>query len=146
MIILWKNILISFYKVDLENQPFDPNKVWRYTLKRFADLALALAHEARTTQLLAISRGEPTPSLNTHKARLSPLATLDEEAELLFSDPLHDHLVEYDLTQYTIHRPRQHPTTQTERIRQRHTEWVPETRQNQDNYKRKRPVRSQWEP
>eukprot|EP00962_Isochrysis_galbana_P016393 scaffold4688_cov125-Isochrysis_galbana.AAC.1 len=25
MIILWKNILISFYKVDLENQPFDPN-------------------------------------------------------------------------------------------------------------------------
>jgi len=146
MIILWKNILISFYKVDLENQPFDPNKVWRYTLKRFADLALALAHEARTTQLLAISRGEPTPSLNTHKARLSPLATLDEEAELLFSDPLHDHLVEYDLAQYTIHRPRQHPTTQTERIRQRHNEWVPESRQNQDNYRRKRPVGSQWEP
>jgi len=59
MIILWKNILISFYKVDLENQPFDPTIVWRYTLKRFADLALALAHDARTTQLLAISRGEP---------------------------------------------------------------------------------------
>jgi len=34
MIILWKNILISFYKVDLENQPFDPNIVWKYTLKR----------------------------------------------------------------------------------------------------------------
>eukprot|EP00962_Isochrysis_galbana_P044954 scaffold17559_cov110-Isochrysis_galbana.AAC.12 len=59
---------------------------------------------------------------------------------------IHDHLVEYDLAQYTIHRPRQHPTTQTERIRQRHTEWVPETRQNQDNYRRKRPVGSQWEP
>eukprot|EP00962_Isochrysis_galbana_P033647 scaffold11310_cov107-Isochrysis_galbana.AAC.12 len=51
MIILWKIILISFYKVDLENQPFDPNIVWRYTLKRFADLALALAHDARTKQL-----------------------------------------------------------------------------------------------
>eukprot|EP00962_Isochrysis_galbana_P015449 scaffold4431_cov111-Isochrysis_galbana.AAC.1 len=46
------------------------NSVWRYTLKRFADLALALAHEARMTQLLAISRGEPPPSLNMHKARL----------------------------------------------------------------------------
>jgi len=44
---IWKNILISFYKVDLENQHFDPNAVWRYTLKRFADLALALAHDAR---------------------------------------------------------------------------------------------------
>eukprot|EP00962_Isochrysis_galbana_P034953 scaffold11917_cov128-Isochrysis_galbana.AAC.1 len=74
-------------------------------MKRFADLALALAHEARTTQLLAISRGEPPPSLNMHKARLSPLATLDEEAQLLFSDPFHDHLTEYDLAQYTIHRP-----------------------------------------
>eukprot|EP00962_Isochrysis_galbana_P038787 scaffold13807_cov95-Isochrysis_galbana.AAC.2 len=36
---------ISFYKVDLENQPFDPNIVWRYTLKGFADLSLALAHD-----------------------------------------------------------------------------------------------------
>mmetsp|Transcript_24978 Transcript_24978/g.80698 ORF Transcript_24978/g.80698 Transcript_24978/m.80698 type:complete len:225 (+) Transcript_24978:521-1195(+) len=71
MIILWKNILISFYKVDLENQPFDPNIVWRCTLKRFADLALALAHDARTKQLLAIGRGEPPPSLNSHQARLS---------------------------------------------------------------------------
>eukprot|EP00962_Isochrysis_galbana_P053419 scaffold24853_cov129-Isochrysis_galbana.AAC.3 len=44
------------------------------------------------TTLLAISRGEPPPSLNIHRARLSPLATLDEEAELLFSDTFHDHL------------------------------------------------------
>jgi hypothetical protein len=55
MIILWKNILISFYKVDMDNAPFDPNAIGRYTLKRFADLALAQAHEARTTQLLSIS-------------------------------------------------------------------------------------------
>eukprot|EP00962_Isochrysis_galbana_P047581 scaffold19493_cov101-Isochrysis_galbana.AAC.2 len=47
---------------------------------------LALAHDARTKQLLAISRGEPPLSLNVHRARLSPVATLDDEAELLFSD------------------------------------------------------------
>eukprot|EP00962_Isochrysis_galbana_P025028 scaffold7703_cov103-Isochrysis_galbana.AAC.16 len=59
-----------------------------------SDLALALAHDARTKQLLAIGRGEPPPSLNSHQARLSPLATLDEEAELLFLDELHNHLIE----------------------------------------------------
>eukprot|EP00962_Isochrysis_galbana_P006423 scaffold1732_cov117-Isochrysis_galbana.AAC.5 len=80
-----------------------PDTVWRYTLKRFVDLALALAHDARTKRLLAISRGEPPPSLNTYQPRLSPLATLDKEAELLFSDTLHDHLTEYDLlAQYTV--------------------------------------------
>ena len=146
MIILWKNILISFYKVDLENQPFDPNLVWRCTLKRFADLALALAHDARTKQLLAINRGEPPPSLNSHQARLSPLATLDEEAELLFSDELHNHLIECDLTQYTAKRTQQKPTTQSDRIRQRHAEWVPEAGSTQIRHRRKRPVGSQWEP
>jgi hypothetical protein len=62
MIILWKNILISFYKVDIENTPFNLDAVWDYTLKRFADLALAQAHEARTLQLRAISRGPPSPN------------------------------------------------------------------------------------
>eukprot|EP00962_Isochrysis_galbana_P024952 scaffold7688_cov130-Isochrysis_galbana.AAC.3 len=61
-----------------------------------------------------------------HQGRLSPLATLGEEAELLFSDALHNHLIEYDLTQYTAKRTQQKPTTQSDRIRQRHTEWVPE--------------------
>jgi hypothetical protein len=28
MIILWKNILISFYKVDMESTPFNPDAVW----------------------------------------------------------------------------------------------------------------------
>jgi hypothetical protein len=68
MIILQKNILISFYKVDIGNTPFDADAIWRYTLKRFADLAQAQAHEARAAQLLSISRGEDPPSL---KARAS---------------------------------------------------------------------------
>eukprot|EP00962_Isochrysis_galbana_P014498 scaffold4147_cov114-Isochrysis_galbana.AAC.8 len=98
-------------------------------------------------QLLAISRGEPPLYLNAYQARLSPLATLDEEAELLFSDTLHDHLTEYDLAQYTVNRPpQQNPTTQTERIRQRHTEWIPEAGPTQEKHRRKRPVGSQWEP
>jgi hypothetical protein len=82
MIIPWKNILTSFYRVDLENAPFNPDVVWHYTLKRFADLALAQAHEARTLQLRAISRGADPPSLSQFQARLTPLATLGEEAEL----------------------------------------------------------------
>eukprot|EP00962_Isochrysis_galbana_P016697 scaffold4780_cov120-Isochrysis_galbana.AAC.2 len=87
----------------------------------------------------------PPPSLNAYQyyqARLSPLATLDEEAELLFSDTLHDHLTEHDLAQYTVNRPQQNPTTQTERIRQRHTEWIPEAgpTPTQEKHRRKRPV------
>eukprot|EP00962_Isochrysis_galbana_P014021 scaffold3988_cov86-Isochrysis_galbana.AAC.3 len=66
----------------------------------------------------------------------------------IFSDTLHDHLTEYDLAQYTVNRPqqKQNPTTQTERIRQRHTEWIPEAGPTQENHRPKRPVGSQWEP
>jgi hypothetical protein len=81
IIILWKKILISFYKVDIENKPFDPDAVWYFTLKRFADLALVQAHEARTLQLRALSRGEAPPSLSSFTARLATLATLNEEAD-----------------------------------------------------------------
>jgi hypothetical protein len=54
--------------------------------------ALLLDHElceARTLQLRAISRGEEPPSLSQFQARLAPLATLGEEAELVFSRPLY---------------------------------------------------------
>jgi hypothetical protein len=87
----------------------------RYTLKRFADLALAQAHEARATQLLSISisRGEDLPSLtpyNLYNARLAPLATLGEGADLpqilRSQDPLYDYLVEFNLERYTINRQR----------------------------------------
>lgn len=81
IIILWKNILISFYKVDIENKPFDSDIVWYFTLKLFADLALVQAHEARTLQLHALSRGEDPPSLSGFKGRLAPLATLNEEGK-----------------------------------------------------------------
>jgi hypothetical protein len=76
-----ENIPISFYKVDIENALFNPDLVWHYKFKRFANLALAQAHEARTLQLRAISRGEDPrgdpPSLSQFRARLTPLATLD---------------------------------------------------------------------
>eukprot|EP00962_Isochrysis_galbana_P023142 scaffold6956_cov131-Isochrysis_galbana.AAC.5 len=88
------------------------------------------------------------PSLNIHRARLSPLATLDEEAELLFSDAFHDHLTEYDLAQYTHspqtktkphHSNRTHPPT-THRM-------DPGSGTNsRQSQAQKRPVGSQWEP
>jgi hypothetical protein len=108
MRILWKNILISFYEVDIENAPFKPDVVWHYTLKRFADLALAQtsARGPRTLQLRAIDRGEDPPSLSHFRARLTPLATLGEEAELSFSGPFYNYLVEFNLERYTINRPK----------------------------------------
>jgi hypothetical protein len=48
MIILRKNILILFYKVDMDNAPFDPDKIWRYTIKRFADSARDVASDLMT--------------------------------------------------------------------------------------------------
>eukprot|EP00962_Isochrysis_galbana_P039574 scaffold14209_cov112-Isochrysis_galbana.AAC.1 len=56
-----------------------------------------------------------------------------------------NHLIEYDLTQYTAKRTQQKPTTQSDRIRQRHTEWVPEAGSTQVRHRRKRPVGSQWD-
>jgi hypothetical protein len=110
-------MLISFYKVDMENTPFNPDAVWHYTLERFADLALAQAHEARTLQLRAISRGEDPPSLSQFQARLAPLATLGDEAELIFSDPLYDYLIEFNLERYTINRPKTEQQSTVQAIR-----------------------------
>jgi hypothetical protein len=117
MITLWKNILISFYIVDIDYTPFDADAIWRYTLKRFADLALAHAHEARTTQLFSISRGEDPPSLTRYNARLAPLATQGAEADFRFSGPLYDYLVEFNLERYTINRQRTEQRATIEEIR-----------------------------
>eukprot|EP00962_Isochrysis_galbana_P041441 scaffold15228_cov118-Isochrysis_galbana.AAC.10 len=137
-------VLLSFCHHAAAERKARPSRESNSFLRK--KLKVKETHDARTKQLLAISRGEPPPPLNSHQARLSPLATLDEEAELLFSDVLHNHLTEYDLTQYTANRTQQKPTTQSDRIRQRHTEWVPEAGSIQVRHKRKRPVGSQWEP
>eukprot|EP00962_Isochrysis_galbana_P040716 scaffold14791_cov131-Isochrysis_galbana.AAC.4 len=120
---------------------------------RFTDLALALAHDARTKQLLAISRGEPPPSLNTYQARLSPLASLDEdeEAELLFSGTLHHHLSEYDLAQYTIHNQSTDHNKTPQLKPNASAKDTPSGSRKRDQPKKntdasKRPVGSQWEP
>jgi hypothetical protein len=49
---------------------------------------------------------EEPPSLSRFQARLSPLATLGEEAELIFADPLYDYLVKFNLERYTVNRPK----------------------------------------
>jgi hypothetical protein len=67
MFIPWKNILISFYKVDMEKTPFNPD-VGHYTLKRFADLALA-QYRGRTP--LKRKRTTPHPSPE-HPPRAKP--------------------------------------------------------------------------
>jgi hypothetical protein len=132
MIILWKNIVIFFYKVDIENTPFKPDTVWHCTLKRFADLALAQAHEARTLQLRAISRGEDPPSLSHFEARLAPLASVGEEAELVFSGPLYDYLVEFNLERYTINRPKAEQQSILRAIRKGYQKWIPESKPNHE--------------
>eukprot|EP00962_Isochrysis_galbana_P042119 scaffold15663_cov109-Isochrysis_galbana.AAC.1 len=63
------------------------------------------------------------------------------------SSPIHYTTISPNTTSHnTVNRPQQNPTTQTERIRQRHTEWVPEAGPTQEKHRRKRPVGSQWEP
>eukprot|EP00962_Isochrysis_galbana_P029298 scaffold9342_cov126-Isochrysis_galbana.AAC.14 len=49
-------------------------------------------------------RGTPPTSLNAYRARLFPLATLDEEAELLFSDTLHTTRPSHRIRPRTIHK------------------------------------------
>jgi hypothetical protein len=74
MSILWKNILTSFYKVDIEIAPFNPDVVWHDTLKRFADLALALAqaHEAPAPYSCELSAGGKTPPPSLSSEQDSP--------------------------------------------------------------------------
>eukprot|EP00962_Isochrysis_galbana_P020099 scaffold5868_cov120-Isochrysis_galbana.AAC.17 len=69
-------MIISFYKVDLENQPFDPNAVCRLAIHpqkvRRPRTSASTQHDVRTKQLLAISRGEPPPIFQRAPSRAIP--------------------------------------------------------------------------
>jgi hypothetical protein len=82
----------------------------------------------RTLQLRAISRAEDPPSLSQFQARLTPLATLGEEAELSFSGSFYDYLVEFNLERYTINRPKIEPQSTLENIRKEYQKWIPESK------------------
>jgi hypothetical protein len=82
----------------------------------------------------------PTPTIHTHT-----YATLTEEAELIFSVPFHNYLIENDLERYTLKRPQQvHASNiDIDHIKQQYKRWVPETMQKQ---KTDRIKGLQWEP
>ena len=71
---------------------------------------------SRLPPVWARRAGLPFPVADTRRRGGTPL----------LGRAIHNHLIEYDLTQYTAKRTQQKPTTQSDRIRQRHTEWVPE--------------------
>jgi hypothetical protein len=48
--ILWRFALITFYRVDIELEPFKPNKIWSNTIRRFTELA-AFKNAHRLTEL-----------------------------------------------------------------------------------------------
>jgi hypothetical protein len=74
-----------------------------------------------------VGRQDP-PSLSQVQARLAPLATLGEEAELVFSGTLYDYLVEINLERYTINRPKAEQQSILQAIRKEYQRWIPKSK------------------
>jgi hypothetical protein len=68
----------------------------------------------------------------------SPLY-LGEEAELVFTGPLYDYLVKFNLERYTINRPKAKQQSILQAIRKEYQKLIPESKPNIN-------WRSQWEP
>jgi hypothetical protein len=117
----------------MRNTPFNPDAVWQNTLKRFADLALAQAHEARTLQLRAISRPPLPLPIPSKTCTPRHLRRGSGTAELIFSDPLfYDYLVELNLERYTINRPKMEQQSTVQAIRKEYQKWIPQSKPNQE--------------
>jgi hypothetical protein len=101
--------------------------VWHYTLKQFADLALAQAHEARTLQLRAISRGAGTPYLSV-PSKIHPPRHTRRGGRFQLLRTLYDYLIEFNLERYTINRPKIDRKSILEDIRKKYQKWIPESK------------------
>ena len=96
--ILWKFIMISFTKVDTDNQPFNTGTIMQSTVRRLITRIEAYAAEFSSIVERYRSRGEETPShyLRRYNKHLQPLASLTDAGRLVYSESLRNMFETYD--------------------------------------------------
>lgn len=98
--ILWKFILQHFYGITGATAPTNTALIWAKGLRRFAELALR--HEAATQKLIRdnLDKDKPAPKASKFNNIIAPLATINSDTRLRWSDEVYEELSRQELKQY----------------------------------------------
>ena len=77
-LILWKFVIIHFTLVDLKNQPFDHETVWKGAIRRYASKVNSLEFQASLARINAEANLTKFNYICSLNKLLSPLAAIDE--------------------------------------------------------------------
>ena len=96
-LILWHTLILAMIGRTAEGTAIHLDKVWNWTIRKYADLAFATAHTADVIRNRHISRGlDPPTEYPKQNKILAPLATIDPEK-------MERELVALDLLGYITH-------------------------------------------
>jgi hypothetical protein len=82
--VLWKYILMNWYKVDIEKKAFFKDTVWGQAIRQFAELCLVQLAKYRKAHARATARGSHE-STTKYNHVTEPLAKIQGDGTLVFS-------------------------------------------------------------
>ena len=85
-LLVWKYLIALLTRMELEDEAYEPHKVWQAAWSKFKQKALAKSEAARTVLLRAESRGQEKPTLEKKSKCMAPLAELDADGKLVWDD------------------------------------------------------------
>src|SRR6056297_2856554 len=100
--ILWKFILQRFYGITGATAPTNTALIWAKGLRRFAELTLR--HEAATRKLIRDNldkdKDKPAPKASKFNTLIAPLATINRDYRLRWSEETYEELSRQELERY----------------------------------------------
>ena len=83
---LWHTLILAMIGRTADNVEINRDNVWKWSVRKFADFAMAAAHPAEKQIAKAIAKGiDPPTTFPTQDYLLKPLASLTSEAEVKWS-------------------------------------------------------------
>ena len=105
-LILWHTLMLGLIDITAKGYPMDLEKVWDWSIRKYADLTLAAAHTADKIRTKRIARGlDPPLEYPTHDRLLAPLASLTADAVVRWSDKFKAELIRLDMPGYIADIP-----------------------------------------
>ena len=98
--IIWKFILQHFYGITGPTAPTNTALIWARSLRRYAELALR--HEASARNIIRANqdKDKPVPKVSKFNRIIAPLARINGEIRLKWSEDLYEELSRQELEKY----------------------------------------------
>lgn len=98
--IIWKYIIQHFYGITGPTAPTNTALIWAKSLRRYAELALRYEASARVLIRNNEDRNKPVPKISKFNGIIAPLASINGEIRLKWSEELYEELSRQELERY----------------------------------------------